>query len=140
MPPVKMTWYEGLMPPRPDELEPGRDLTGDGNGILFVGDKGKMMEHRIIPEAKRREHEDVPKTLPRSIGHYKEWIEACKARKPAGSDFGYGGPLTEVALLGVIAMRFKGRKLEWDSAGMKFTNLSEANAFLKPSFREGWSL
>jgi len=75
-----------------------------------------------------------PQRYPLSPGHQKEWIQACKAHKPAGSDFSYGGPLTEVALLGVIAMRFKGRKLEWDAAAMKFTNCPEANAFLKPSF------
>ncbi len=80
-----------------------------------------------------------PQRYERSPGHQKEWIQACKAGKPAGSNFSYGGPLTELALLGVIAMRFKGRKLEWDGPGMKFTNCAEANAFLTPHFREGWS-
>ncbi len=85
-------------------------------------------------------HEKHPKRLPNSPGHHKEWIEDCKAGKQAGSNFKYGGPLTELALLGIIAMRFKGRRLEWDSAQMKFSNCPEAAPFLKPSFREGWSL
>ena len=116
-------------------------------GALVVGDKGKILygSHgatapQILPDPQSQKFQRQPQRYPRSPGHQKEWIEACKARKPAGSDFSYGGPLTEVALLGVIAMRYKGRKLEWDSAGMKFTNISEANAYLKPSFRDGWSV
>lgn len=145
-PAVTLTWYDGPQkPPRPAEFGPEDKLPDIG--ALVVGDKGKIMygSHgatapQIFPEADPQKFQRQPRRYPRSAGHQKEWIAACKARKPAGSDFSYGGPLTEVALLGVIAMRFRGRTLEWDSTGMKFTNCPEANACLKPAFREGWSV
>jgi hypothetical protein len=80
------------------------------------------------------------KTLPRSVGHRKEWLEACKGGKPAGSNFDYGGPLTEIPLLGLIAMRLPGRKLSWDSERFEFDNSPEANALIHTPYREGWSL
>ena len=145
MPPVKMTWYEGLMPPRPDDLEPGRDLTGDGNGILFIGDKGKIMcagwagVPRIVPESKMKEYRRPPKTLPRVGGIYRDWINACKEGRKASSDFSYSGPLTEVILMGVIAMRTE-EKLYWDGPGMTATNFPDAEQYVIPQYENGWSL
>ena len=143
---VRLTWYDGpKKPARPAELEPDEKLPDIG--AVVVGDKAKILygSHgatapRIIPDAGTDKFSRRPQRYPRSPGHQKEWIEACKARKSAGSDFSYGGPLTEVALLGVIAMRFKGQKLAWDSAAMRFTNCAEANSYLKPTFRPGWGL
>jgi predicted dehydrogenase len=145
MPPVKMTWYEGFMPPRPDELEPGRDLAGQGNGILFVGDKGKIMAPgwagtpRIIPETRMKEYRLPPKTLPRVGGIYRDWINACKTGKKASSHFDYSGPLTEVILLGVIAMR-TGEKLYWNGPNMKATNFPDAEQYVIPQYQNGWKL
>lgn len=145
MTPVTLTWYDGgLKPPRPQELEPGRRL-GD-NGTLYVGDKGKILDGRIIPEHKMKEYERPPQTLPRSIGHYEEWIEACKGGKPAGANFGFAGPLTKVVLMGNIALRMELRqqltkqKLLWDADKKEFSNLLEANAFLKKPYRDGFSI
>ncbi len=145
-PEVILTWYDGPeKPPRPEELDP-EDRMPD-TGALVVGDQGKIIygSHgagglRLLPESKMEGRKKTPQRLPKSPGHHKEWIEACKGGKPTGSPFSYGGPLTEVALLGIIATQFKGRKLEWNSARMKFVNCPEANAYLKPSFRKGWSL
>ena len=146
MPPVKMTWYGGgLMPPRPEELEPGRELTGGGNGILFVGDKGKIMcpgwggSPRIIPETKMKAYKLPPKTLARSKGHHRDWIDACKGGKPASSNFDYAGPLTEVILLGNVALR-AGRKLDWDGHKMKATNAPEADRYIRPEYHNNWTL
>jgi predicted dehydrogenase len=150
LPPVKLTWYDGrLMPPRPRELEPERKLAS--NGALLVGEKGTIMhgtyggqDLRIIPETKMKAYKRPAKTLPRVLGgmsgHEQDWIRACKDGKPASSNFEYGGPLTEMVLLGVLAMRFKDMPLEWDPVNMKVTNLEEANKFVKPTFREGWTL
>jgi predicted dehydrogenase len=145
MPPVKLVWYDGgLRPPRPDELEEDQ-LMGD-NGRLLVGDNGKILGNKIIPEAHRREVADVPKTLPRSIGHYKEFIEACKGGQSAGSNFNWAGPLAESVLLGNVALRVQlrqeltRRKLDWDSQAFKFTNCDDANKYLRREYREGWSL
>ena len=80
------------------------------------------------------------------MGHYKEWIEACKGGKPAGSNFDWAGPLTEVVLLGNVALRQQLReelttkKLFWDGVNLRFTNSEEANKSLKREYREGWSL
>ena len=120
-----------------------------GNGALIIGDKG-VIRHgshgangcRIIPESKMKEYlpKLPPKTIKRVKGHHQDWIEACKGGDPASSNFDYGGPLTEMVLLGVIAMRVGDKKLLWDSENMRFTNSEEANQLVKPSYREGWSL
>jgi predicted dehydrogenase len=145
MPPVKLTWYDGgLRPPRPDELEEGQEF-GEG-GILFVGDKGKMLKHRLIPESRSKEYGKPPEVLPRSPGHFEEWIEACKGSKPAGSNFDHAGLLAEVVLLGNVALRVELRenltrtKLLWDGPNMKITNLPEANQFLQREYRKDWTL
>jgi predicted dehydrogenase len=145
MPPVKLTWYDGgLRPPRPDELEEGQEF-GEG-GILFVGDKGKMLKHRLIPESRSKEYGKPPEVLPRSPGHFEEWIEACKGGKPAGSNFDHAGLLAEVVLLGNVALRVELRenltrtKLLWDGPNMKITNLPEANQFLQREYRKDWTL
>ncbi|UCC98443.1 MAG: Gfo/Idh/MocA family oxidoreductase [Phycisphaerales bacterium] len=144
MPPLKLTWYDGgRLPDRPEELEPGRRMPA--SGTLFVGETGKIVSDeysgapRIIPESKMKAYKIPPKTLPRSIGHHKEWVEACKGGKPAGSDFEFASLLTEVVLLGNVALK-AGRKLSWDGASMKVTNDSEANNYLHRSYREGWTL
>ncbi len=145
MPPVKMHWYDGGMkPPRPDELEDGQNF-GTG-GTLFVGDKGKMLGHMVIPESRRKEFGTPPKVLERSPGHYQEWINACKGGKPAGSNFDHAGPLAEAVLLGNVALRaalkrkLTRTRLHWDSKNFKFTNMPEANQYLQRNYREGWSL
>ena len=145
LPPVVLTWYDGgLKPPRPEELEPGRRL-GD-NGTLYVGDKGKILDGRIIPESKMRDYTPPAITLPRSIGHYEEWLAACKTGSPTGSNFGFAGRLTEVVVMGNIALRVDLReqlsqqKLLWDAAAKQFSNLPAANAFLKKPYRKGWSI
>ncbi len=150
MPPVKLTWSDGrLMPPRPRDLEPGRRL--DGNGALLIGEKGTIMHGshgaggvRIIPETKMRAYKRPEKTVPRvrggQSGHEQDWIRACKDGKPASSSFEYGGPLTEMVLLGVLAMRFKDTPLDWDAANLNVTNLPEAEKYIHPPFRDGWSL
>jgi hypothetical protein len=138
MPPVKLIWYDGgLMPERPEELEPGRPMRD--NGMLLVGDKGKLLDGRLIPELKMKEYKRPPKTLPRSIGHYEEWIEACKGGQPAGSNFDNAGPLTEVVLLGNLSVR-TGKKLNWDGTNMVVTNRSEANEYIHRQYRKGWTL
>ena len=146
-PPVKLTWSDGrLLPPRPDELEPGRKLPG--SGALLIGDKGVIMHGshgagglRIIPETKMKEYDRPEKTLPRvKNGHEGDWLRACKDGKPASSSFEYGGALTEMALLGMLALRMKDQKLLWDSRNLKFTNNDAANELLHIKYRDGWRL
>ncbi|MCP4644918.1 MAG: Gfo/Idh/MocA family oxidoreductase [bacterium] len=138
-PGLTITWYDGgMMPRRPEELEDDREM-GGGDGMLYIGDKGKILNHRLIPDAKMKEYGRPPKVLPRSKGHHKEWIDACKGGPPAGSNFDVAGPLTEVVLLGNVALR-TGKKLQWDPESMTVTNVPEAAELIKPTYREGWSL
>jgi hypothetical protein len=133
------------MPARPPELEEGRRM-GEVDDNLLVGDKGRILGHRLIPESKMQEYKKPPKTLPRSPGHHQEWINACKGGAPAGSNFDVAGPLAEVVLLGNIAIRMyqklyeKGVKLYYDGPNMKITNLPEANEYIRSEYRKGWSL
>jgi len=147
MPPVKVTWWDGgLMPPRPEELEPGRRMGNGASGVIFIGSKGKLMcgeygdSPRLIPESRMKAYKQPPKTLPRVEGtHEQNWIQACKGGEPAVSNFDYSGPMTEAVVLGNVAIRM-GQKLEWDAKNMTVTNVPEANALIKPEYREGWSL
>ncbi len=146
-PAVKLTWRDGNAPvPEIPELE-GEKFPGIG--AVVTGDKGKIVyitlgatSCRLIPDDRMFEYIKVekPSDIPKSPGQYQEWVEACKTGKPAGANFNYGGPLTEIALVGMIATRFPGQKLGWDAQAGKFTNFAEANQYLRPEFREGWSL
>jgi predicted dehydrogenase len=145
MPAVRLRWYDGgLKPRRPDELEEGRRLRSEG--ILFVGDKGKLLNERLIPESRMKDYGKPPQMLARSPGHFKEWIDACKGGKAARANFDWAGPLTEVVLLGNVALRPELRekltqtKLYWDGENMKFTNVTEANEYLHRQYRQGWTL
>ena len=158
-PAVKLSWYDGgLKPDWPDGLDADRGL--GSNGTLFIGDKGAMLAGRrsdplIFPESRRNEFKPPPKTLPRSIGHHEEWVEACKGGSPAGANFGFASLVTETVLLGNIALRMDERssdrrrrsrrdgpmpKLNWDGANLNVTNVPEANAFIHREYRKGWTL
>jgi predicted dehydrogenase len=137
---ILLRWYDGgMMPPLPVEVEPGRNIfTGDGT--LIVGDQGVMLDHRLLPDAKMQEFGKPPQVLPRSPGHYQEWIDACKGGKPAGSNFvDHAGLLAAVVLMGNIAIRTQ-EKLYWDPDALKFKNSDAANALLNPPYRTGWTL
>jgi predicted dehydrogenase len=144
--PVTLVWHSGTEKiPRPPELEPERKAVE--TGAIVYGDKGTIMygSHgaggvRIIPENKMKVYQPPPKTILRVPGHHQDWLQAITKGTKAGSDFSYGGPLTEIALLGVIALRFAGKKLEWDTQKMRFTNCPEADAFIHPPYRAGWTL
>jgi predicted dehydrogenase len=146
MPPVKMSWYDGgLKPTLPDDLEPGRRIGDKNGGVLLIGENGSIMcgcyggGARIIPEEKMKAYKQPPKIIPRSKGHHKDWIEACKGAGPASSNFDHAGPLTETVLLGNLAIR-TGRKLLWDGPNMKVTNYPEANQYVRREYRQGWTL
>jgi predicted dehydrogenase len=146
-PPLHVTWYDGgLMPERPRELEEGRRMGNAFGGLLFIGDKGKMIcgAHgavglRIIPESRMQAYARPPKRLPRSVGHHQEWVAACQGGPPPGSSFEYAGPLTETVLLGNIAIRTQ-QRIDFDPARMEITNAPAANAYLRREYRAGWSL
>lgn len=145
LPPVTMTWHEGgLMPPTPAEMSAGKKLPD--NGVLYVGSRGKMFHSshggmpELLPAALHDEAALVSKTMPRSPGHYEEWLAACKGGERPVSNFEYAGPLTETVLLGVLALRAPGTRIEWDSAKLQCKNAPELNAFVHTEYRPGWKL
>lgn len=115
------------------------------NGSLFVGDKGMITSGtygewtRLLPVEKMRDYEFPPEFLPRSPGHYRDWIRACKGGVPACSNFNVSAPFTEWIGLGALAIRLN-TKLEWDAEKMRITNNAEANQMLKPIIRKGWKI
>jgi predicted dehydrogenase len=137
MPPVLLTWYDGgLKPPRPAELEPDDPM----QDIIYIGEKGKLMGERLIPESRMESYRRPAKTLPRSPGHYHEFVAACRGGPRAGSDFvQHAGLLSEVCLLGNVALRAQ-KKIVWDGARGRITNDQKANALLARDYRPGWSL
>jgi predicted dehydrogenase len=151
MPPVKFTLYDGgLKPARPEELEEGRPFKGDGEeedeGLLFVGDRGKILcgfngnHAKLIPDAKMNSYKQPPKTLPRSPGNEREWLDACKGGKEKpGGNFEFSGLVTESLLLGNVATRLA-EKLDWDRGNLKVVNSELAQKYVRPERRSGWEL
>jgi predicted dehydrogenase len=150
MPPVKFTWYDGgLKPARPDELEENRPMKseheGEDEGMLFIGDRGKILctfnggDPKIIPQTKMDSYKQPPKTLPRSPGNEREWLDACKGGKvKPGGNFEFEGMVTETLLLGNVASRL-GQRLTWDRSNLK-VNSEVAQKWVRPERRSGWEL
>jgi predicted dehydrogenase len=147
-PPVKLTWYDGGKQP-PAELFQGEKIPTNGSlaigkdGTLFTRDwHGGMVRndwHLLLPKSRFADYKRPPKTLPRVENHYEEWLAACRGGPAPLSNFGYASVLTESLLLGNLALRV-GKKIEWDAANMKAKNCPEADAFIRPQFRAGWTV
>ena len=145
MPATRVLWYDGgLMPPRPAELETGRNLPS--SGILYVGTKGKMLATgtsgvpRIIPETKMKAYTLPPESLARRSGIYGEWIEAIRGGQPTSETWHTDAvPLTEIVLLGALAAR-TGQHLTWDPKKVEFPNSRTASKLLHPDYQNGWKL
>jgi predicted dehydrogenase len=149
LPPVALHWYDGgLMPRRPDLL-PDDVALDRGGGVIFVGERGLLMHEtyggnpRLFPEGLQEEADLVPATYARVPDevHERNWAEACKGNGTAVSPFSYAAPLTEVMLLGLVALRSgQGRKIHYDSDTMRVTNHEPANQYLTREYRPGWEV
>jgi predicted dehydrogenase len=140
LPPVKLVWYDGgKMPPRPADLEQGRQL--GNNGVLYVGERGTMLGHRIIPEEKMKQIKPPDKSIPRVASHHEDFFIACRGGRPACSNYDFAGNLTEAALAGNVAIR-AGRRIEWDAEAMKPKNCSDPDVLhvIRREYRKGWTL
>ncbi|WP_339732691.1 Gfo/Idh/MocA family oxidoreductase [uncultured Gimesia sp.] len=141
--PLKLTWYDGGNKP-PEEILMGEKMKS--SGVVLVGDEGNLYtpddygaEYVLLPRDKFKDFKKPEQSLPRSPGHFEEFVVACKGGDPAMSNFNYASRLTETTLLGNVAIR-AGKKLDWDAKKMEFTNAPEANKFLSRDYRDGWSL
>ncbi len=110
---------------------------------MFVGSEGMLLadytRRQLYPEAKFAEYQPPEQTIPASIGHHAEWIEACKTGSPTTCNFDYSGALSEAVLLGNVAYR-AGARLEWDAKALKATNCPAADEYLRREYRAGWEL
>lgn len=138
--PVKVAWYQGTYRPL---LWEQKQIPQWASGVLFVGDKGMLLadygKHLLLPENQFVDFVRPPQSIPDSVGHHKEWLNACKTGSPTTCHFGYSGPLTEANHLGNVAFR-AGKKIEWDAKNMRIPNAPEAERFLKREYRSGWKL
>lgn len=153
MPPVTVKWFDGpRMAPRPKDLEASRAFAKPNDSKqIIIGSEGTIIADmyakspRIVPETRMREviKMKVEEMIPRSTGHYKDWIDACKGNLSKEkmkadhymADFSYAGPLTGMVVLGNLAVR-TGKKIEWDAKKMMCTNVPEANGLLTKKYRK----
>jgi predicted dehydrogenase len=149
MPPVKVHWYDGGLKPEKPEALGGMQIGQAASNVLFIGNKGVLRcgeygdDPHLFPLSLMREYERPPKTLERvNTSHEGNWLEACKTGGRATSNFDYAGPLTEMVVMGNLAIRPEnvGKKLEWDGENMRVTNDEKANDYVQMHYREGWSL
>jgi hypothetical protein len=154
LPPLSVHWYDGGMKPhRPGELDNRIQLPD--SGLLFVGEKGKLIAGYsggnpfgrtrgiagglLLPEKKFRDFQQPARTLYRCSEHYREWTQACKTGGRTVCPIEFGCEMTEMALLGALALRTR-RVLAWDAKAMRVTNHADANKFVDPPYRDGWTL
>jgi hypothetical protein len=143
LPPLKMTWSDGGKKPSED-LFHGETVAN--SGALIIGEKGTMYSpddygtnHVLLPKKDFEGYKPPDPWIPRSPGHHAEWIRACKGGPPAMSNFDYSGPLTEVVVLGNLAVR-AAEKVEWDAKSLKAKNSPKANQYVRREYRKGWTL
>ena len=146
MPPVKLTWYDGgLKPNKPEEL--GDEELNKEGGALLIGSKGKLLHDtygfkpRLLPGSLHDSFGKPPEKLPRIAGeaHEMNWVDAAKGKLEASCPFEYAARLTEVMLLGIVALR-AGKKIYYDGTNMRITNVLEANDYLRREYRQGWAI
>ena len=140
MPPCKVSWCDGGNQP---VFPAGTNIPVGGIGALFIGKDGMLRAdyggRTLYPQEKFKDYKAPAPTIPNSIGHHKEFFEACKNGGPTTCNFDYSGALTEAVLLGNVAFRV-GKKLEWDGANLKAANCPEADKYIRKQYREGWTL
>ena len=155
LPPLNVHWYDGgIKPHRPVELDSSMELPS--SGLLFVGENGKLIAGYsggnpfgkrgrgidgglLLPEKKFRDFKQPAKTMRRCKDHYREWTESCKTGGRTVCPIEFGCEMTEMALLGALALRSR-RTLAWDATAMRVTNNEKANSLVDPPYRSGWTL
>lgn len=145
MPPVRMTWYDGGK--SPDLLGQLKDPEGKAldwkSGQLFVGRNGMLISdygrHLLLPGETYADFNRPEPTIPESIGHHAEWLQAIRTAGPTTCNFDYSGALTEAVLLGVVAYR-SGDTIQWDAKNLRVTNSESAQQLIHKEYRKGWDL
>jgi predicted dehydrogenase len=137
---ISVTWYDGDQRPPREITERLGSLKVPAQGSIFLGTDGIMvLPHSdtpiLLPEDKYKDYKR-PELEP--VDHWQQFVEAVRGNGRTSANFDYAGPLTETVLLGGVASRFPGVKLEWDAAKLRFTNVADANQYLRRTYRKGW--
>jgi predicted dehydrogenase len=161
--PLTMTWYDGgeklpqdkkkyldylkeykYEPPPPED--PDEKPGPPESGLMVIGEKGAFFsvndygaERLLLPKERFADYKKPEPVLPRSPGHFQEWVDAIGGGPPAYSNFDYAGRLTETVLLGTVAIK-AGTKIEWDAENMRAIGNSAADPFIRREYRKGWSI
>jgi len=163
LPPLKFWWYDGNPKSEIDPLRPPSHITREivewrrklpESGCLIIGEKGKLCapddygatahlllegEKKFTPIEKHEACLVIPQSIPRSPGHYQEWVDAMNGGPPGYSNFEISAYLNEIILLGSLVQQFgEGRPMDWDGPNMKSTNMPEAARIVKRDYRAGW--
>ncbi len=140
LPAVSLTWYNGGGYP---EFVKERNVPQWGSAVLFVGSKGMLIadygRHQLLPEEQYADFKPPDPFIPESIGHHREWVEACKKGGATTCNFEYSGALTEAALLCNVALRTR-KKLTWDAKNLRAVGCPEADRLIRREYRKGWTL
>ena len=140
LPPVHLTWFHGVSGP---DLAGKTTYQGFPSGVLFEGEKGSLLagynNYRLLPVERFKGFEPPKPTIPRSIGHHREWLQAIRTGGATTCNFAYSGTLTVAVLLGNVAYR-SGGKLQWDAKSGTVTNNREAAQYLRREYRRGWEV
>ncbi len=147
--PVRITWYDGgLRPPRPSGIseQDQRRFRAGQEGVMYVGDRGILLGGfngdgpRVYPES---ETYQAPPRQPGAGARDRAidlWLAACKGGLAAPTNFEAQCAVTEAFLLGCLAQRFPGERLEWDAAAMRVTNSERANRYVDPPYRSEYRI
>jgi hypothetical protein len=140
LPPVRLHWYQGTEKPA---IWKENRIPQWPNGHLFIGEKGMLLSdyqnHVLLPEEAFAGFAPPEPYIPPSLGHYEEWIHACKTGGRTTCNFEYAGNLTEANHLGNVAYRTR-KKIEWDTENLRVKNAPEAEVFVRREYRAGWNL
>jgi hypothetical protein len=145
-PAAKLTWYDsGKQPELATSIKIGDKPLGQvyKSAQLFIGSEGMLVSdysrHTLLPEGKFADYKRPAPSIPPSIGHHAEWVQAIKTGGSTTCNFDYSGALTEAVLLGTVAYR-SGQRVEWDAQNLKVTNAPDAQKFVHTKYRKGWTL
>jgi hypothetical protein len=145
-PAMDLFWYDGSMkPPVPEELLAHNQVL-EPEGMLLVGDKGSILgsfhgdNPRLLAGGKIIPAVSSPTDVSRPSRSASSWIAAFRGGPATYGDFQLAGPISDAFNLGAVSLRLGGRRLLFDSATAKVTNVSEANRFLTRDYRPGWEL
>ncbi len=140
LPAVHLTWYHGTDRP---SIDGPADNFGYSSGVLFEGERGNLAanynNHRLLPESRFRNFQRPQPSIPRSIGHHREWIHAIQTNGATTCSFDYSGALALTVLLGNVAYRCD-EPIVWDDPNGRVTNTRAADQYLQREYRQGWRL